>query len=100
MDETSLHPTFQENLAVGLHLKICRLNIEGISASKSNYLSRWMRVHETDIAAIQETHTISDLNLLNKGKQPGFKLIGAIHSNVHGIATYVRDTLTNLDVDL
>jgi hypothetical protein len=31
-----------------------------------------------DIVAIQETHTTSDLNLLNRGKLPGFKLIGAI----------------------
>jgi exonuclease III len=49
--------------------------------------------HEIDIIAIQETHTTSDLNLLNRGKLSGFKLIGAIHSNAHGIATYVRDTL-------
>jgi hypothetical protein len=60
MDETSLHPTFQESLAVGLNLKICHLNMEGILASKSNYLSRLMREHEIDIVAIQETHTTSD----------------------------------------
>jgi hypothetical protein len=43
MNENSLHPTFQESFAVGLFLKICHLNIEGISASKSDYLSRLMR---------------------------------------------------------
>jgi exonuclease III len=95
LDENSLHPTFQENLAVGLNLKIYHLNIEGISTSKSDYLSRLMREHEIDIVAIQETHTTSDLNLLNRGKLLGFKLIGAIHSNVHGIATYVRDNLVD-----
>jgi exonuclease III len=99
MDETSLHPTFQESLAVGLNLKICHLNIEGISASKSDYLIRLMREHEIDIIVIQERNTTSDLNLLNRGKLAGFKLIGAVHSNVHGITTYVRDT-TNLDVDV
>jgi hypothetical protein len=57
MAETSLHPTFQESLAVELNLKICHLNIEGISLSKSVYLSRLMREHEIDIVAIQETHT-------------------------------------------
>jgi hypothetical protein len=82
MDETSLHLTLQENSAVGLNLKICHLNIEGISASKSNYLSRLMREHEIGIVAIQETHTTSDLNLLNRGKLLRFKLIGAIHNNV------------------
>jgi hypothetical protein len=52
MDETSRHPTFQESLAVGLNLKICHLNIEGISASKSDYFSRLMREHKIDIVAI------------------------------------------------
>jgi hypothetical protein len=62
IDETSLHPTFQENFAVGLNLKICHLNIECISASKSDYLSllmRELREHEIDIVVIQETHTTS-----------------------------------------
>jgi exonuclease III len=76
-------------------LQISHLNNEGISASTSDYLSRLMIEYEIDIVAIQETHTNSDLNLLNRGKLPGFKLIGAIHSNVHGIATYVRDTLAD-----
>jgi hypothetical protein len=40
-------------------------------------------------------HTTSVLNFLNRGKLPGFKLIGVIHSNVHVIATYVRDTLAD-----
>jgi hypothetical protein len=57
MDEKILHPTFQESLADGLNLKICHLNIEGISASKSDYLNRLIRKHEIDIVAIQETHT-------------------------------------------
>jgi hypothetical protein len=48
MDENSLHSTFEEILAVGLNLKICYLNIEGI-------------------VAIEETDTTSDLHL-NRGK--------------------------------
>jgi hypothetical protein len=48
---------------------------------------------EHEIVIVKETHTTSDLNLLNRSKQPAFKLIDAIHSKVHGIATYVRDTL-------
>jgi hypothetical protein len=43
MDENSLHLKFQERFAVGLNLKIFYLNIEGISVSKSDYLSRLMR---------------------------------------------------------
>jgi hypothetical protein len=60
MDETSLHPTFQESFAVGLNFQICHLNIEGISASKSDYLSRLMREHEIDIVAIQKTQKTSE----------------------------------------
>jgi exonuclease III len=54
-----------------------------------------MHEHEIDIVAIQETHTNLDLNILNRGILPGFKLNGANHSNVHSIATYVRDTLAD-----
>jgi hypothetical protein len=43
MDGNSLHPTFQESLAVGLNLKIYHLNIECKSG----------REHEIDIVAIQ-----------------------------------------------
>jgi hypothetical protein len=57
IDENSLHPTFQESLAVELNLKICYLNIEGISASKNDYLSRLMREHEIDIVVNDNTHT-------------------------------------------
>jgi hypothetical protein len=95
MDENSLRSRFQESLAAGLNLKICHLNIEGLSASKSDYLSRLIPEHEIDIVAIQKKHKTLNLNLLNRGKLPGFKLIGDIHSNVHGIATYVMDTLAD-----
>jgi exonuclease III len=54
-----------------------------------------MRDNEIDIIALQETHSTSDTNLINRGEIPGYKLIGAIHSNVHGIATYARVSLNN-----
>jgi hypothetical protein len=69
--------------------------------------------HEIEI---QETHTTQDLNLLNRGKLSGFKLIGAIYSNVYGSGAFmdvhqkyfeIRKVsseavvyLKNLDVDL
>jgi hypothetical protein len=55
MDENSLHPKFQESLTIGLNLKICHLNIDGISASKSDYLSHLMREHKIDIVARKHT---------------------------------------------
>jgi hypothetical protein len=71
------------------------LNIEGISASKGEYLARLMRDNDIDIIALQETHSTSDTNLISRDEIPGYKLIGAIHSNVHGIATYARVSLNN-----
>jgi hypothetical protein len=42
-----------------------------------------MRDNEIDIIALPETHSTSDTNLINRGEIPGYKLIGAIHSNVN-----------------
>jgi exonuclease III len=74
---------------------VCHLNIEGISASKSEYLARIMRNNEIYIIVLQGTHLTSDTNLINRGEIPGYKLIGAIHNNVHGISTYARVSLNN-----
>jgi exonuclease III len=85
----------QDSHPIEPNLRICHLNIESISASQSEYLARLMRDNEIDIIALQETHSTSDTNLINRGEIPGYKLIGEIHSNVHGIATYVRVSLHN-----
>jgi exonuclease III len=85
----------QDSLLNGPNLRICHLTIEGISASKSKYLARLLRDSEIHISALQETHSTSNTNLINRGEIPGYKLIGAIHSNVHGIATYARVSLNN-----
>jgi exonuclease III len=85
----------QDSLPIEPNLRICNLNIEGISASKSEYLARLMRDNEINIIALQETHSTSDTNLMNRGDIPGYKLIGVIHSNGHGMATYARVSLNN-----
>jgi exonuclease III len=54
-----------------------------------------MRDNEIDIIAPHETHSTSNTNLSNRDEIPGYKLIGVIHSNVHGIATYARVSLNN-----
>jgi exonuclease III len=83
------------SLPIGPNLRICHLNIEGISASKSEYLARLVRDSEIDKIVLQETHSTLDTNLINRGEIPGYKLIGAIHSNVHGIVTYARVSFNN-----
>jgi hypothetical protein len=70
MDENNLLSRFQESLAA--------------LTSKSHNLSRLMCEYEIDIVVIQKSHTISDLNLQNRGK-----LLN------RGIVTYVRDTLAD-----
>jgi exonuclease III len=85
----------QDSLPIGPNLRISHLNIEGITASKSEYLARLMRDKEIDIIALQKTHSTSDTSLINRSEIPYYKLIGAIHRNVHGIATYARVSLNN-----
>jgi exonuclease III len=48
-----------------------------------------------DVIAIQETHAGSAESLKRGGHIPGYSLIGAIYSDVHGIATYVKSALSN-----
>jgi Endonuclease-reverse transcriptase len=85
-------------LPLGPSLKICQLNIEGISISKCEYLARLMREEDIDIIAVQETHTASEESLRRRGSIQGYTLIDAIYSNVHGIATYVKTALSDCRV--
>jgi exonuclease III len=77
-------------MSLGSNLKICHINIEGISISKSEYLARLMHDKDIDIVTVQETHAGSEDNLRYRGTIPGYTLIGAVYSNVHGIATSVK----------
>lgn len=80
-------------ITVGNSLKILQLNIEGISKSKSEVLSRIANENEVHVILLQETHTRSDEDLNNRGSLHGYKLVAALHSPVHGIATYVAEDL-------
>jgi hypothetical protein len=54
-----------------MKLKICQLNIEGISRSKSEYLARLTRDEDViDVIAIQETHTSFDVDLYQRDEMP------------------------------
>uniref|UniRef100_H3AUT7 Endonuclease/exonuclease/phosphatase domain-containing protein n=1 Tax=Latimeria chalumnae TaxID=7897 RepID=H3AUT7_LATCH len=46
----------QRKLHVGPTIRICQLNIEGISRSKCKYLERLLKKHSVDILVLEETH--------------------------------------------
>jgi hypothetical protein len=85
-------------LCLGSNLKICHINIEGISISKSEYLARLMHDEDINIVTVQETHAGSEENLRKRGTIPGYTLIGAVYNNVHGIATYVKASFSDCRV--
>jgi hypothetical protein len=61
------------------NLKICHINIEGISGisiSKSEYLARLMHDEDIDIVTVQATHAGSEENLRRRGTIPRYTLIG------------------------
>ena len=78
---------------LGPLFKVCQLNIEGISRSKSNYLSKFLLDHNIDVVLLQETHTSDESQLRKRGKIHGYRLIGATYHPHYGIATYARATL-------
>jgi exonuclease III len=67
----------------------------GISVWKSEYLACLMHDEDIDIVTVQEAHAGSEENLRRRGTMTGYTLIGAVYSNVHGIATYVKASLSN-----
>lgn len=82
-------------LPLGRNLKICHLNIEGISQAKSDYLSRLMNEENVDVIHLQETHATSRVNLLNRGQIHGYTLVDATYSRTYGIATYIHSSFTS-----
>lgn len=83
---------------LGSSIRICQLNIEGISKSKSQYLSKFLIDNEIDVAIIQETHTANEQELKQRGTVYGFTIIGATYHRSHGIATYIRNSIENAEL--
>ncbi|KAL4083147.1 hypothetical protein QTP88_028477 [Uroleucon formosanum] len=84
---------------LGPTLRICQINIEGISRSKSDYISRILREQNVDIVAIQETHTQDETQLNTRGKIHGYSIIGATYHRSYGIATYARNNLDEVKLE-
>lgn len=82
---------------LGPSVRICQLNIEGMSRAKGECLSRLLRGGQVDIALIQGTH-IADEQLKTRGKVPGYSIIGATFHHTYSIATYAKSSLKDVQL--
>jgi Reverse transcriptase (RNA-dependent DNA polymerase)/Endonuclease/Exonuclease/phosphatase family len=80
---------------IGPSVRICQLNIEGISRAKCDHLQRVLIDNNVDVVLLQETHCQDDASISARGKIAGYTLIGAVHHHAYGIATYVKSTIDN-----
>lgn len=83
---------------IGQTLRVCQLNVEGISKAKCEYLSRLLAEENIDVAMFQETHTVSPEALQSRGSINNFIMAVSVDSSVHGIATYIRSNLTDVSI--
>jgi hypothetical protein len=82
---------------IGPIIKICQLNIEGISKDKCDYLAKLAKKMEIDVIVLQETHTGTEEQLHSRGLISGYILVDHLCSSIYGLATYVRQNLSNYE---
>ncbi|KAJ2950833.1 hypothetical protein O0L34_g9105 [Tuta absoluta] len=78
---------------IGPSVRVLQLNIEGISRTKSECLSRLLHDQEIDIVLLQETHTADITHLTRRGNIPGFELITATYHAKYGTAIFARSPI-------
>ncbi|XP_061716612.1 uncharacterized protein LOC133524543 [Cydia pomonella] len=83
---------------VGPSVRICQLNIEGISRSKSDCLSRIINNLDIDVVLLQETHAANELQLTRRGELAGYNLVAATYHAQYGTATYVHHSISQSTV--
>ncbi|XP_072381681.1 uncharacterized protein [Diabrotica undecimpunctata] len=88
----------QATKELGPSVRICHLNIEGISRSKCEYLQKVLIENNIDVIAIQETHVENEEQILARGRIRGYDLLGATYHPAYGVATYVRNKIENAHV--
>lgn len=91
-------PSDPQTKAIGPSVRICQLNIEGISRAKSEYLSKLLREHSIDVAVIQETHLADEHQLKARGEILGYSAAGYTLHPTYGIATYIRNGVKNVQL--
>ena len=79
----------EQAIVLGHHMKIMSLNVEGISAAKSDMLARLLTKHSVDILNLQETH-LSEDSPPSRYKIPGYEVVTRVDHRQYGIMTYAR----------
>lgn len=72
---------------LGPSVRVCYLNIEGISRAKSEYLSTLLLDNNIDVVLIKETHAHTLEDLHKRGRIHCYDLIGATYHNAYGFST-------------
>lgn len=83
---------------IGPALRICQINVEGMSRAKGEYISKLAAEEDLNVILMQETHTATHEDLESRGVITGFNMIIAEHSRYHGIATYVKEGINDVNV--
>lgn len=73
------------------------MNIEGISKAKCDVPSKILHDEMIQILLLQETHTKDNQDIESRGIIEGFTLVNAVHSPVHGIASYIKDNIVDYE---
>ena len=92
------HSIMDSNLTISYGLKICCINVEGISKSKSEFLSKFAFDQDVKLLMLQKTHTKTDFDLEKRGLIENFDLISSVNSPVHGIAVYLRSDVADYEI--
>lgn len=83
---------------IGPSIRICQINVEGISRAKSEYLSRLLLDNKVDVLTVQETHTESEEQFSRRGHIPGYTALGATYHHTYGVATYIRNNIDHAQI--
>ncbi|KAJ8868681.1 hypothetical protein PR048_030220 [Dryococelus australis] len=76
----------------GPSIRVCVVNVEGISLAKADYLNKLCTELKIDILMVQETHASSSQELNSIGKVSGSSIIGAEFHPKHGTAVFCRSS--------
>lgn len=83
---------------IGDTLKICQVNVEGLSRDKTEFLSKLLAEEAADVLMIQETKKSEECRLIETGNIKNFTLIESIGHAQYGIATYAKSNIKDVSL--